>query len=430
MQTQVEKIDGSRVRIQIEVEPTVLDQALERAYRKLVKQVAVPGFRRGKVPRRVLENYIGREPIYTEAVDMVVPEAYKEAVAQGNVEPVGQPELEIVKMEEGQPFVFTATVEVKPEVTLGQYKGLAVERPQIEVTEARVEEQLRLLQQRYARMEAVEEGFVAEGDLVTLDFHGTVDGQTFPGADAENYTLEVGKDRFMPGFAEQLVGARPGEEREIRVHLPQDYVNETLAGKEVIFRVTIKEVKRPVLSDLDDEFARDVSEFDTLEELKEDIRKRLYERAEAQAREKTRQQLAEMAAQNATLEIPPAMVQMQVEAAVRDLQARLQTQGLTLEDYLKLTDTSEEEMRQAFAVEAEQRLRRRLVLEAIAREENIQVIETEMEQEIAGLVKNDNRAPDAVRRELAEQGVLDILEENLKVSKALDFLVAQSQEKE
>lgn len=430
MQTQVEKIDGNRVRIQIEVEPAVLDRALERAYRKLAKQVTIPGFRRGKVPRRILENYIGREPIYNEALDMVVPQAYQEAVAQGNVEPVSQPEVEIVQMEEGQPFVFKATVEVKPEVTLGQYKGLVVERPQIEVTEAQVEEQLRLLQQRYARLEAVEDASVAVGDVVTIDFRGTVDGQTFPGLDAENYTLEVGRDQFMPGFTEQLVGARQGEEREIRVHLPQDYPNESLAGKEVVFQVSIKEVKRPVLSELDDEFARDVSEFDTLEELKNDIRRRLRERAETEAREKMRQELAEMAARNATLQIPPSMVQRRVEAAVRDLEARLRVQGITLNDYLKLTGSSEEELRERYAAEAEQGLRQQLVLEAIAKEENIQVTEAEIEEEIAGLAKNHNRSLDEVRRELAERGALEIIADNLKVRKALDLIVAHSHQKE
>lgn len=430
MQTQVEKIDGNRVRIQIEVEPAVLDQALEQAYRKLVKDVAIPGFRRGRVPRRILENYIGREPVYKEAVDMVVPQAYQEAVAQENVAPVSQPEVEIVQMEEGQPFVFQATVEVKPEVTLGQYKDLVVERPQIEATEAQVEEQLRLLQQRYARLDVVEDGQVAAGDLVTMDFYGTVDGETLPGGNVENYTLEVGKDQFMPGFAEQLVGARPGEEREISVYLPQDDPNEALAGKKVIFQVTIKEVKRPVFSDLDDDFARDVSEFDTLNELKEDIRRRLYERAEAQAQDKMRQVLLDMAARNASLDIPPSMVQRQAEAARGELEAQLRAQGLTMEDYLSFIGISEEELRRRLAAEAEQGLRQHLVLEAIAAQENILVAEDELEQEIAGLAKNYNRSPEEVRRDLAEQGSLETIPHNLKIRKALDLIVAHSQIKE
>lgn len=423
MQTQVEKLDKARVALQVEVDPEQVDAALHRAYQKLVRQVNIPGFRRGKVPRRVFESYVGKASLYNEALDEIIPQAYQQAVEENNVEPVAQPELEVVQMEEGQPLIFKATVAVKPEVELGEYKGLEIEKPPVEVTEEEVTAELQALQRRYAKLVPVEEGEVVPGDMILIDFHGQVEGSSFPGGDGENYPLEVGAGNLIAGFEEQLVGARGGETREVRVSYPQDYAAGELAGKEAVFQVTVKEIKRPEYAAVDDDFAQDVSEFATLQELKDDIRRRLGEAKEEQVANDMRRQIVEKAVEQAVIEIPESMIAIQVDAAMASLEHTLKQQDLSLAEYLEIRKLKEEELREQYREGVIRDIRQELALEAIAKKENISVSEAEIEEEINRTAQKYHQDADQIRLDLGEAGI-EMVRKNLLARNTIDFLLA------
>ncbi|MEW5761598.1 MAG: trigger factor [Bacillota bacterium] len=429
MKATAEKVAKNTVLLEIEVEPEKLAQAIDKTYRELVKKVNIPGFRRGKAPRIIFERYYGRETLVNEAVESLVPEAYLDAVKQTGIEPIANPDVEIAQAEEGKPVIFKARVEVKPEVTLGPYKGLEVEKPPVEVTEADVDREIERLRERYARLVTLEEGVVQKGDIVTIDYEGTVDGKPFKGSRATDRTVEVGLGFLVDEFDTQLLGMAVNETKEITVKLPENYHDEGVAGKEAVFQVTVKGIRRKELAAIDDEFAKDVSEFDTLEELKADLRHKLEVAAEKRAEAAVREALVDKATAAAEVEVPERMVEARVESMTRELLRPALQQGLTPENYFELTNTNPEELREKLRPEAERALKRELVLDAIARTEGLGVSEEELDRELKRIAEFYRQDADRVKEALTGTGELAAIEKRLLRGKAIDFLVAHAQVK-
>ncbi|SHE87246.1 trigger factor [Desulfofundulus australicus DSM 11792] len=423
MKANAERIEKNTVLLEVEVEADQFSQAMDRAYRKLVKKVNVPGFRPGKAPRIILERHIGKQALVDEAVEMLIPEAYFKAVQDTGIEPVAQPQLELVQVEEGKPVVFKARVVVKPEVELGEYKGLEVSQPSTEVTPEDVQKELERLQNRHAKLVSLDEGTVEQGDFVTVDFEGRVDGETFEGGQANDYTLEVGNAGLLPGFEEQLIGMAINETRDIKVHFPEDYPKPELSGKEAVFTVTVKAIKRKELAPLDDEFAKDVSEFDTLEELRADLENKLKQAAEARAKSEIRQAVVKKAVENAQVDIPEEMIKNRLAEMMESLERRLMYQGLTLESYLKYSNSSVEDLEERLRPDARDSLKTMLVLDAIAKAENITVSEEEIQAEIERMAKEMQQDPAVVRKVVEGQGQLDAVITGLVREKVIQFLV-------
>lgn len=425
MKSNVEKIEKNRVVLHVEVDAGELEKGIQQAYKKLVKQVTIPGFRKGKAPRKVLENYIGKEALLAEAADIILPDVYVKAVQETGIEPIDQPEVDVVQLEEGKPFIFKAAVDVKPEVNLPEYKGIEVQKKEYTVAEEEVENYLKSLQNRYARL-VEKEGTIENGDLATIDFEGTIDGEPFAGGKAENYTLEVGSGTFIPGFEEQMIGMAVEEEKDIKVTFPEDYHVADLAGKEAVFKVKVNGLKTKELSPLDDEFAKDVSEFETLEELKNDIRHRMEETAKHRSEGELRAELVDKVVEMAEVDIPEVMIQRRIGSMVNDFATRLQRQGLDFQQYLQHIGQSVEEFGERFRDQAILSVKTDLVLEAIAKQENIEVSEAELDEEIEEMAKAYNQDKNALKEFLASQGNIEPLRENIRLDKAVEFLVEQA----
>ncbi|MGQ9556511.1 MAG: trigger factor [Desulfurispora sp.] len=422
MKATAERIEKNTVLLEVEVEPSQFEQAVDRAYRKLVHKVSIPGFRKGKAPRVIFERFVGKEVLMNEAVELVVPDAYQQAVQDTGVEPVAPPELEVVQLEDGKPFVFKARIVVKPEVKLGQYKGLEVSTPDVTVTDEDIDNELKKLQNRYARLLTLEEGQVQNGDLVSIDFEGKIDGEPFAGGQASDYTLEIGSRTFIEGFEEQLVGMSVGETRDINVRFPDDYGKEELAGKDAVFTVTVKLIKRKELSPLDDEFAKDVSEFDTLAELREDIAGKLQEAAREKADAQVKQQVLEKAVAQAEMDIPEEMIAAQTEETLQNMETRLLNQGLSLDNYLQYTNSNRDELRVKMREDVISNIKQSLVLEAVARAEGLGVSEEEVDAEINKMSERLRQDAAVVRKILEARGQLGAVKENLLREKALQLL--------
>lgn len=426
MKASWEKTEKNRGVLSVEVDAQELEKALDQAFRKVVKKVNVPGFRKGKVPRPIFEKRFGVESLYQDALDILLPKAYPEAVEQTEIEPVDQPEIDIDQLEKGMPFIFKATVTVKPEVKLGQYKDLEVPEKDFDVTDEEMESELKRMQERQGELIAVEDGQVEKGDRVILDFEGFVNGEAFEGGKAERYNLEVGSGQFIPGFEDQLVGMKAEEEKDVNVTFPEEYQAEELAGKDATFKVKLHEIKRMQLPQLDDEFAQDVSEFDTLDELKDDIRNRLKEQKKNEEESYKRNTLVEKAAENAEIDVPDVMVEHEIDHMVQHFQQQLQMQGINLEQYSQFTGQEVSEIREQFREEAGKKVRANLVLDTIAEEENIQVSDGEVEEELKKLAEQMGRDTDEVRRLLQNQGGMDQVKQELKTRKTIDLLVSNS----
>ncbi|HHY60549.1 MAG TPA: trigger factor [Clostridia bacterium] len=426
MKANVEKIESNQMVLEVEVDAEELEKAAEKAYRRLVHKYHIPGFRKGKAPRAILERYIGSEIIYQEAADDLLPGAYAEAVKEKAIEPIDRPEVEIVQLEKGKPFIFRAQVTVMPEVTLGQYKGLEVEKPVVTVTDEDVDRYLKSLQERHAQLKTLEEGQVQNDDLVVIDFEGFVDGEPFEGGKAEDRTLRVGSGHFIPGFEEQLVGMQVGEEKEITVTFPEDYREEKLAGQEAVFKVKVKSIRRKELAPLDDEFAKDISEFDTLEELKADARRRLQEEADRRAEAVVREQVIQKAAANAQVDIPPVLIERQIDYMMSDFSFQLQMQGLQLEHYLQFIGKTEQELREEFRERAREIVLAQLTLDAIAKQENIQATEEDVEKELRKVAEGMKQDIEEVRKNMMLHNRLEDLKQNIVTEKTVQFLVQEA----
>lgn len=421
MKTKLERMERNEVALEIEVEADRLEQAMQKAYRKVVTKVNIPGFRKGKAPRQVLEAYLGKEALFEDALEEVIPQAYDEAVKETEIEPVSQPKIDVVQIEDGKPLIFKANVIVKPEVKLGTVTGLKVEIPRHEVSEEDVEQRLQAMRNRYAKLITAEEGVPAEnGDVLNINFRGFIDDEPFPGGMGEDYSLELGSNTFIPGFEEQLVGAVTGEEKEVKVTFPEEYHADDLKGKDARFEVTINQIQKRELSPLDDDFARDVSEFDTLEELKSDLRKNLEEEAATQTEGMIRQRLVAQAVEHSEIDVPEEMIESQTDLLLQRFEERLFYQGMKLEDYVQMAGISIEQMRQDMRPQAEQSVRENLVLETIAKQMDLKVTDEDFDKQIEKAAQEFGMEADAVRPSL--EGSRERIEYGILLDKAVDYM--------
>jgi len=421
-----ERMEDSKVKLEVEVPASEVDSALDKAYRKVVKDVTLPGFRKGKVPRKILETRFGPEVLHEEALEILVPPAYEEALKEADISPISQPDFELVQIEEGKPLLFNAVVEVIPPVELGEYKGLEAEQEEAKVEEIQVDHHIYLLREQNARLVPREEEPAREGDLVTIDFKGYVDGEPFEGGEAENYSLELGSNTFIPGFEGQLIGAVPGEEKEVKIQFPEDYRNEDLAGKEAVFEVKVNEIKEKQLPELDDDFVKEVSEFETLEDMKADLREKMLKNAEEQSKNKLEESLIEKVTEGSTVEPPETLVQRQMDRLIGDLEHYLRYQGLGLDQFLELSGKSRDELREERREEAEKRTRANLALDAIAKKEGIEVDDSELENKIAEIAESHNDDPQRIKEVLDKQGRLPVILEEMRVRKVIDLIVNEA----
>lgn len=428
MSVQVEKLEKNMAKLTIEVAPEELEKAIEGAYQKNKSKISVPGFRKGKVPRQMIERMYGKEVFYEDAVNALIPEAYEKAVDECEEEIVSSPKIEVAQVEAGKPFIFTAEVALKPEVKLGKYKGVKVEKADTEVTDEEVDKEIDKERESNARNIDVTDRAVKAGDIVTLDFEGFVDGTAFEGGKGENYPLTIGSGTFIPGFEEQLVGAEIGKETEVNVTFPEDYQAEDLKGKAAVFKCTVKEIKEKELPTLDDEFASEVSEFETLAEYKADIRGRLEERKAKAAREAKEAAVIEEIIKDSDMEIPEAMIETQQRQMIDEFAQRIQMQGLTLEQYFQFTGASYDQMIEQVKPQAEKRIQSRLVLEAVAAAEKIEATEEDYEEELKSMAEAYQMEVDKVKELLPEKSVQQI-KEDIAVKKAAEFVVDNAKEK-
>ncbi|KGP73862.1 trigger factor [Pontibacillus yanchengensis] len=425
MSAKWEKLEGNEGQLTVEVDAEEFDQALNQAFKKVVKDVQVPGFRKGKVPRPIFEQRFGVESLYQDALDIILPEAYSNALQETGINPVDRPEVDVEQIEKGKNLIFTAKVTVKPEVELGEYKGLEVEEQDTEVTDEDVENELQQQQEKQAELVVKEEGTIENGDTVVMDFEGFVDGEAFEGGQADNYSLEIGSGTFIPGFEEQLVGKSSGEETEVEVTFPEEYHAEELAGKTATFKVKVHEVKTKELPELDDEFAKDVDEeVETLAELKEKTKARLQEEKEREAENTKREELVNKATDNAEINVPDAMVDTELDRMVKEFEQRLQMQGMTMDMYFQFTGQDENALKEQMKEDASKRVKTNLVLEAISEAENVVVTEEDVNAELENMASMYQTDVDNLKQMLG--GNTDAVEEDLKIKKAIDFLVAES----
>ncbi len=426
MKASWEKIEKNQGVLAVEVDAEQVAAALDKAFKKVSAKLNVPGFRKGKVPRQIFESRFGVESLYQDAIDILLPEAYMNAVKEAAIEPIDQPEVEIDEFAKGQSFKFKAKVLVKPDVELGEYKGLEVTPADSTVSDEELEEELKRLQQRHAELVVLEEGEVANGDIAVIDFEGSVDGVLFEGGKAENHSLEIGSGSFIPGFEEQVIGMVKDGEKDITVTFPENYHSEDLAGKEAVFKVKVHSIKRKNLPELDDEFAKDVSEFETLEEFKEDLKNKLQESKEKEARQRMESEVVDKAAENAQVEIPEVMINTEVDRMLQDFSNRLRSQGMTMEMYFQFSGQSEAVLREQMKDDAHKRVRNSLVLEAVAKAENITVSDEEINEELESMAKIYRRPAEELRSVLEANGNMDDLTQELVTKKAVKYLVEQS----
>ena len=428
MSLQVEKLEKNMAKLTIEVPASELEKALQSAYMKQKNKISLPGFRKGKVPRQMIEKMYGAEIFYDDAANALIPKAYADAYDECELDIVSRPEIDVVQIEKGKDFIFTATVATKPEVTLGEYKGLDVDNLSTRVTQKEVDAKIQEEAEKNARTITVEDRAVQDGDEVVLDFEGFVDGVAFEGGKGENYPLTIGSGSFIPGFEEQLVGAETEKEVEVKVTFPEDYHAEDLKGKEAVFKCTVHEIKAKELPEIDDEFAAEVSEFDTLEEYKADVKTKIKEQKAAEGKAKQEDQVVEQAVKNATYELPEAMVETQAEQMANDFAQRMQSQGLTMEQYFQFTGTTAEQMMEDLKPQAIKRIETRLVLEAIAKAENIEISDEKLDEEIGKMAEAYKMEADKLKEFMGENEKKQ-MKEDMAVQEAITFLVENAVEK-
>ncbi|MDR3565361.1 MAG: trigger factor [Negativicutes bacterium] len=423
MKVTAEKIDAHKTVLVMEIPQPEVAKAVDRACQKLAAKVNIPGFRKGKVPRKILEMRLGKEAILDEAFDLLAPGAYAEALKEHAIEPVSRPEIELVTLQEDQPLVFKATVIVKPEITLGEYKGLKVKKPAVEVSADDVAKQIENLRNRNAKMVVVEDAALQSGDFAIIDFDGFVDGAPFKGGDAKGYPLEVGSGSFIPGFEEQLIGAKSGEEREVKVTFPADYFVAELAGKEAQFKVKINDVKRKELPEIDDEFVKEVSEVNTVEELKADLENKLKQSAEQKTDREFRNGAVKAAVANVTVDVPDVMVESQIDNMLQDMDVNLQNRGMSLAKYMEYAKTDMATLRQNYRESALDNVKTDLMLAAIAKAEGLEVTPEELEAEIAVMAAGYQAPVEEVRKIIMQEGRQDSLIKNVLTKKAAELII-------
>ncbi|AVQ35985.1 trigger factor [Staphylococcus kloosii] len=419
-----EKKEGNEGVLSVTVPAEKLDKALDQAFKKVVKQINVPGFRKGKVPRQIFEQRFGVEALYQDAADILLPEAYGEAIDETGIKPVDQPEIDVQQIEKGKDFKFDATVVVEPEVQLGDYKGLEIEKQNAELTDEEVQESIDHQLGHLAEMVVKEDGAVEDGDTVNIDFDGYVDGEQFEGGQAEGYDLEIGSGMFIPGFEEQLIGAKTGEEKDVTVTFPEEYHAEELAGKEATFKTKVNEIKAKEVPELTDEIANELdSEANSVDEFKENTRKRLAEQKETDAENAQKEEAINKAANNATIDIPEAMVNTELDRMVQEFGQRMQQQGLNLETYFQISGQDESQLREQMKDDAQERVKTNLTLTAIADAENVEVSDEDIDKELEKMSGQFNISVEDIKQTL---GNTDIVKNDVRIQKVIDLLVDEA----
>ena len=429
MSLQVEKLEKNMAKLTIEVPAEEFDAAIKNAYNKNKNKFSIPGFRKGKAPLAMLEKMYGAGIFYEDAANEVIDASYPKAAEESKEEIVSTPEIKVTQIEKGKAFIYEATVALKPEVTLGEYKGLEVPKADLEVTEEEIAGELRKEQEENSRVLDVDDRAVADGDKVTLDFEGFVDGEAFDGGKGTDYPLTIGSGSFIPGFEEQLVGANIGEEKEVNVTFPEDYQAAELAGKPAVFKCTVKKIEVKELPELDDEFAKDVSEFDTLEEYKADIKKNLEEKKADAAKRAKEDAAVDAAVANATMEIPDAMLDTQVNQMIDDFARRMQSQGLTMDQYLQFTGTTLASLQEQMKPQALKRIQTRLVLEKIAEAEAIEIADEKIDEEIAKMAEMYKMEADKLKEMLGD-AEKEQMKKDMAVQEAVTILAEAAKEVE
>ena len=427
MSVQLEKLEKNMAKLTIEVSAQELEKAIEGAYQKNKNKISIPGFRKGKVPRHMIEKMYGKEIFYEDAANALIPDAYEKAVEECEEDIVSSPSIDVVQIEAGKPFIFTAEVALKPEVKLGKYKGVKVPKADVTVTDEEIDAEINKERERNARNIEVTDRAVKDGDMTVLDFEGFVDGVAFEGGKGENYPLTIGSGAFIPGFEEQLVGAEIGKEVEVNVTFPEDYQAEDLKGKAALFKCTVKEIKEKELPELDDEFASEVSEFDTLAEYKADVKGKLEERKAKEAKDDKEAAVIEAIVKDSDMEIPEAMLETQQRQMIDEFAQRIQMQGLSLEQYFQFTGTSYERMLEEVKPQADKRIRSRLVLEAVVKAENIEATDEDYEEELKTMAEAYQMEVDKIKEMLPEKSA-DQIKKDIAVRKAADFVVENAKE--
>jgi trigger factor len=422
MEVTKEKLEANKVELKIEVEPDKVNDALEQAYKKVVKEVEIPGFRKGKVPRKVLEARYGEEVLHKDALDIVISQGYREAVEEIDDEPIDQPEIDDFYIAQDEPATFTATVEVKPEVELGEYTGLDIEKEEVEVTEEDIKDRIDHTRDHHSQLVNVDRATVEDGDYVIIDFEGKIDGETFEGGSGEEYSLEIGSGSFIPGFEEQLIGVDVGEETEVEVTFPEDYNAEDLAGQDAVFTVDVKEIKEKQKPELDDDFASEASDYDTMEDWKENIREEIKEQKEQEVLQDYEDGLVGAIADKSEVELPETMVDSELDRMYQQLSQNISQQGLEVEDYLNYMGMDEDSWRGDNQEMAQKRVKNNLVLETIADAEEIEVPEEKVDEQLEEIAEQNDQDVEQIKAFLQMQGQLDELRENLRLEKTLDYL--------
>ena len=422
MNCKVEKTkNANEVKLEITVEASKFDEAIKRVYFKSAKYFNIPGFRKGKAPIQIVEKYYGKEIFYEDAFNDSANEALEEAVKENNLEIVSRPEVEIKQMEKGKDLIFTATMQTKPEAELGKYKGVEIKKIEYKVTDEDIEHELSHMQEHNSRLISIDDRPVEKGDIATIDFEGFVDGKAFEGGKAEGHELEIGSNTFIPGFEDQIIGMKIDEEKDIQVKFPDEYFSKELAGKDATFKVKVHEIKKKELPELDDEFAKDVSEFDTLDELKKSIKEKQEKQNEERAKYETEDAVIKAVCDNMKVEIPSGMINMEIDNMLKELEQRLSYQGLNLEQYLQFMGKTEEDLRKEYEPQAIEGIRSRLALEAVIKAEKIEPDEAEITEKMKEMAKNYGKEND--EEFLKNENVANYIKEGLKSEKAIEFVV-------
>ena len=419
--------NANEVKLEITVEASKFEEAIKRVYFKSAKYFNIPGFRKGKAPMQIVEKYYGKEIFYEDAFNEVAEDALEEAVSENKVDVVSRPEVDIKQIEKGKDLIFTVVMQTKPEAELGKYKGIEIPKIEYNVSDEDINHELEHMQEHNSRLISIDDRAVKKGDIATIDFEGFVDGKSFEGGKAENYDIELGSNTFIPGFEDQIVGMKIDEEKDVNVKFPDEYFSKELAGKDATFKVKLHEIKKKELPKLDDEFAKDVSEFDTLDELKEDLRKKLEKQNADKEKYETEEAVVKALCENTKVDIPSGMVETEVDRMLNDFKGRLSYQGLKIEQYLKMLGKTEDEMRKEYEPQAIEGIKSRLAIEAVIKAEKIEATDKEVEEKMQEMAKNYGKEND--ESFLKNENVRNYIKEGIESEKAIDVLIKNAKMK-
>ncbi len=421
MSIKVEKTDNkNELKLEFTVEAQKFDETMKKVYFKTVKYFNIPGFRKGKAPMNIIERYYGKEIFYEDTFNEILQEVYDRELRESNITAVSYPDIDVKQIGKGQDLIFTAVVQTKPEVKPGKYKGIEIKKVEYNVSEDEINHELGHMQDRNSRMVTVDDRAVENGDVTVIDFEGFVNGKAFEGGKAEGHELTIGSNTFIPGFEDQIIGMKIDEEKDINVKFPEEYFSKDLAGKDATFKVKLHEIKKKELPELDDEFAKDVSEFDTLKELKESIKEKLEKENEQKAKYETEEAAIKAVCDNTEIDIPSGMIETEIDHMEKDMEQRMQYQGLTLDMYLQMIGKTKEEFRKEYEDQAKDAVKSRLVIEAVAKEEKIEADDKEVDEKIKEMAENYGKTEDELK---SNESLRNYLKENLKTEKTIEFIV-------